>query len=238
MNRVESKLTKSNKKINIMSKKLIIAIALICPVFLSAQNFEGVIKFSMEYKGTNADMIKSQAPSSHVVTIKGNNSKVVMEGGIMGAMIGDIINKGDEKNTYFVQSSQKTVYKTKSDEVKDNKFDDDATVTKENSTATILGYKCQKYKVVTKSGTNYVWATTEINVGTANYKGKISYKGIDGIMMKQEINISDKEASSYTVTMTMVAIDKKTVSDSEFTIPADYTVTEGIPPLLKMQMGK
>lgn len=217
-------------------KKLFFALALLSPVFISAQGFEGVIKYSMEYKGDQAAMLQKTAPSANIITIKGNNTKVVMEGGIYGTMLGDIINKGDEKNTYFVLASQKTVYKVKSDEVKeDDKSDDDVTVTKESSTATILGYKCQKYKVVTKQGTNYVWATKDIDVGKADFKGKVMYKGVEGMVMKQEMNMT-QDGMTFTVTMTMIGFDKKSVNDSEFSIPADYTVKEEVPPLMKMGM--
>jgi len=218
-------------------KKLFLAMALATPMVLSAQSFEGTIKFSMEYKGDNASQIAAMAPSANVVTIKGNNSKVVMEGGMMGPMIGDVINKGDEKTTYFVQSAAKTVYKVKSDEAKKDNGADDAVVTKENSTAKILGYTCQKYKVVTKDGTNYIWATKDFDIGNADYRGKVSYKGVEGMIMKQEMNIN-KDGQSMTVIITVVQIDKKTVNDSEFAIPSDYTVKEDLPAILKMQGGQ
>lgn len=188
-------------------KKIIIAVGLLCPVLLFAQNFEGIIKFSMEYKGEQAAMLVSTMPSSNIVTLKGSNSKVVLEGGILSGMVGDVINKGDEKTTYFVQSAKKTVYKVKSDDLKTDK-ESDVTVTKESSTATILGYKCQKYKVVTKNGIHYVWATKEINMGSADFRGKISYKGIEGVIMKQEMNVTEQGAT-YTIIITMVAIDQK-----------------------------
>jgi hypothetical protein len=35
----------------------------------------------------------------------------------------------------------------------------------------------------------------------------------------------------------MVAFDKKSVSDSEFAIPTNYTVKEEVPAIIKMQMG-
>lgn len=215
-------------------KRLFFAIALLGPAILSGQSFEGVIRFSMEYSGDQADMIKAQAPSANVITIKGNNSKVVSEGGIMGAMIGNIITKSDEKTTYFVNDSQKSVYKAKSDEVKNDKGED-AVATKESGTATILGYKCQKYKVVMNGTDNYVWATTDIKVG--EYSGKVAYKGVDGVILKQELNMNE-QGMSIKIIMTCVSFDKKSVSDNEFEIPTTYKVTEGIPPLLKMQMGK
>ncbi len=219
-------------------KKLMIAIGLLFPAFLTAQGFEGTIKFSMDYKGDQAEMIKQQMPSANIVTIKGSNTKVVMEGGMMSSMIGDVINKGDEKTTYFVQAANKVVYKVKNDELKggDNQ-QDNPKVTKESSTATILGYKCQKYKVETTSGTNYVWATKDIDIGTVDFRGKIAYKGVEGVVMKQEMNITE-QGMTFTIIMTMVSFDKKTVSDSEFTFPSDYAVKEEVPAIIKMQMGK
>jgi hypothetical protein len=218
-------------------KKLFLGLALAAPLMLSAQNFEGVIKFSMEYKGDNAAQLTQMAPSANVVTIKGNNAKVVMEGGMMASMVGDVINKGDEKTTYFVQASSKTVYKVKSEEADKNKGEDDAVVTKENGTAKILGYTCQKYKVVTKSGTNYVWASKDVNMGNADFRGKVQYKGVEGMVLKQEMNVS-QEGQNMTIIMTCVQLDKKTVNDSEFAIPADYTVKEELPMILKMQQGQ
>ncbi len=218
-------------------KKIIVAVSLLLPAFLNAQSFEGVIKYSMEYKGDQAAMLQKTAPSANVITVKGKNAKVVMEGGIYGAMIGDIINIGDENTTYFVQASQKTAYKVKSDEVKDDDKSEDATVTKESGTATILGYKCQKYKVVTKQGTNYVWATKEIDANMAEFKGKVVYKGVEGMVMKQEMNMTE-QGMTYTVVMTMVSFDKKSVSDKEFQIPTDYTIKEELPAILQMQQGR
>jgi len=218
-------------------KKLFLAVALAAPIALSAQTFEGVIKFSMEYSGDNAAQLKQMAPSANIVTIKGNNAKVVMEGGVMGPMVGDVVSKGDENTTYFVQSASKTVYKVKSDEVKKDDGGSDVVVTKEKSTAKILGYTCQKYKVVTKNGTNYVWATKDVELGKVDFRGKVTYKGVEGMVMKQEMNVT-QDGQSMTIIMTMIQLDKKTVSDSEFTIPADYTVKEDLPMILKMQGGK
>lgn len=214
-------------------KKLIFALALSAPLVLSAQNFEGVIKFSMEYKGDNSAQLTQMAPSANIVTIKGNNAKVVMEGGMMASMIGDVVNKGDEKTTYFVQASSKTVYKVKSEEAKKDDGGDDAVVTKESSTAKILGYTCQKYKVVTKNGTNYVWATKDVIMGNADYRGKVTYKGVEGMVLKQEMNMT-QEGQTMQIIMTCVQIDKKSVNDSEFAIPSDYTVKEELPMILKM----
>lgn len=219
-------------------KKLFLALALVAPIILTAQGFEGVIKFSMDYKGDQADLVKQQMPSSTTITIKGNNTKVVTTGGVMASMIGDVVNKGDEKTSYFIQAANKTVYKVKNDELKSDKKDDSdgPKVTKENSTAKILGYTCQKYKVETKSGINYVWATKDIDIGNVEFRGKVSYKGVEGVVMKQEMNITD-QGMTFIITMTMVSFDKKSISDSEFAIPAEYTVKEEVPGLLKMQMG-
>jgi len=217
-------------------KKLILAAGLLIPMLMNAQGFEGVMKFSMEYKGDQADQMAMAAPKTNIITVKGNNTKVVMEGGMMGAMIGDVINKGDEKMTYFVQSANKTVYKVKSDEVKTDKKDDKVKVTKESSTATILGYKCQKYKVEIDGQTNYVWATKDIDIGDVDYRGKVSYKGVEGVVMKQEMNV-EQQGMKMTIIMTMIEFKKKSVDDAEFAIPSDYTVKEDMPPMLKMQMG-
>ncbi len=218
-------------------KKLFLMLAVAAPLAIGAQTFEGVIKFSMEYKGDNAAQLTQMAPAANVITIKGNNAKVVMEGGVMSSMIGDVVNKGDEKTTYFVQAASKTVYKVKSDENKKDDDDKDVTVTKEKSTAKILGYTCQKYKVVTKNGTNYVWATKDVDLGGVDYRGKVTYKGVEGMIMKQEMNIS-QDGQSMTIIMTAIQLEKKSVNDSEFTIPSDYTVKEDLPMILKMQGEK
>src|SRR5687767_14751235 len=159
-------------------KKIFFAAAIFCPALLTAQSFEGIMKFSWSYTGEQAAMLAQAMPSATTIYVKGTSTKVVSEGGMMSAMMGEVINIGSEKTTYFVMASEKSVYKVKSDEVK-SKQDETATVTKESSTAIILGYKCQKYKVVTKNGTNYVWATKEIDMSGVDYKGKIGYKGVE-----------------------------------------------------------
>jgi len=211
-------------------KKLFLAVAILCPVLLSAQNFEGVIKYGWTCSDSK---VASMMPTTSIITIKGTNAKVVMEGGMMASMMGEMISIGSEKATYFLIASEKTAYKVKTDEV-NTKKNDDAVVTKENSTAVILGYKCQKYKVVTKSSTIYVWATTEIDLSNVDYKGKLGYKGVEGMIMKHEMNVVDN-GKTYVMTMTMTAYEKKTISDSVFKIPSDYTVKEEMPGMMKFQ---
>jgi len=227
-------------------KKLSLFFFLACMAFsVSAQSSEGSVKYSITYEGKDVEQYKPMMPTAYRMTFKNGNAKMVTEGGVQASMIGDIIVMGAEKTTYFVNHTTKTANKMKQEESK-SENDEKPVVTKESGSATILGYKCQKYKVTFKSKSggedmvNYIWAAKDINIkrpegqfGASQYM----YEGVEGFPLKMEMNMN-QGGMSIKMVMTAVDVNLNPVDAKEFEIPASYKVEEGLPALLKMQMGE
>lgn len=212
-------------------------------LFAQAQSSQADIKYSITYSGDNVEQFKAMMPSAYRIMFKGNNSKLITEGGMQAMMLGDILVKGDEGYTYFVNHTSKTANKYKPED-KDEKDATPPTVTKEKGTATILGYTCNKYKIVTKGKqgdvVNYIWATKDIKFERPKTSskfgtGQFMYEGIEGFPLKMEMNIS-QPGMTFQMVMTAVNVKLDGLDDKEFEIPAGYKVEEGLPGLLKMQM--
>lgn len=211
----------------------------------SAQVTEGDVKYALTYAGKDVEQFKAMMPTATHIYFKGEDSKVITEGGMPMAQLGDVIVKGGEKMTYIVNHTNKTVNKFKNEEPKENNGKK-PTVTKEDGTAKILGYNCQKYKVTMNSEKGgemitYIWATKEIQVKRAGNEqlgaGKYMYEGVEGYPLKMEMNFG-QTGMSFTMTMTATSVNLGSVPAGTFDIPADYKMEEGMPMLLKMQQGE
>lgn len=208
-----------------------ILILLIFPFILSAQSFEGELKFSIELKGKGADQLNGMAPSYTKVIVKNKNTRVKQDG-MSGMLLGDFLSIDGDENTYVVNDNSKTIYKFPASKMKSDN-NEKPTVTLEKGKHKILSYDCKKYKVVLGETTIYVWATEDISI--SNYEGRIAYEGVKGFIVKQELPIK-QGGLSITMTTTLTSMENKTVEDSNFELPKDYKVVEDMPDILKMQM--
>lgn len=234
------------KNILLDMKKLFLAITSICisALTVNAQNFEGTLKYTISMSGIDATQ-KAMLPTGYTITIKGVNSKFVTEGGMMGSMLGDIISRGDEKVTYLVNHTTKVANKLKNEENKNEGKKPDVKVTKENSTAKILGYDCQKYKVTSKdeSGAEqiiYLWAAKDLQLGGSHNSsspvggvGQFVFDGVEGFPLKMEIT-NKMQGTEIKTVLTATKIDLSKVDESAVSVPKDYKIEEGLPELLKM----
>lgn len=212
---------------------------------LFAQTNEGEIKFSISYEGKDVEQLKAMLPSAYHMWFKNGNTKMVTEGGMQAAMIGDIISKSNEGFIYFVNSNTKTVNKVKQEEQKQS--DVKPEVVKEKGTAVILGHTCQKYKVTIKGKdgssdlVNYVWAAEDIDIKGTSTKskfgaGQFMFEGIKGFPLKIELNMN-QAGMTMKMVLTAVSLNLKGIDDAVFNIPSDYKVEEGLPGIMKMGGG-
>jgi len=174
--------------------------------------------------------MNSMMPKSLIIKIKNENTLTHMEGGMMA---GDILYLKEKEQSYHVDRDNKTYSVLGKDNGKEKPMD--AKVTKTSETATILGYKCTKYKVeMTEQGktiTQYLWATTELKgidmSGLAKQKmngGKsVFYSEIEGVPLKMQMTMPEME-----MTMEAKEIKKGTLPASEFTIPTDFKEVKGM----------
>lgn len=201
-----------------MRKLFLLLTFLLATTALFAQKpFQGYIKYSFKIMGENAEMMESMMPTSMELYSSKKNMMVKMNGGMMGAMMGDMLSS--PKESYMIKHDEKTAYLLKNpEEAKDN-----AKVVKEDEVITIQGHSCQKYKV-TKTDTKgeqtaYIWITKDYKLPVTGGKGaeNMAVPGIPGIAMKIM-------TSQGGVTVVISAIEIKAVKQDKkyFTFPKGY----------------
>jgi hypothetical protein len=89
---------------------------------------------------------------------------------------------------------------------------------------------------------NYIWAAEDINIKRPDMKSSFGpsqymYEGVKGFPLKMEMNLN-QGGMVMKMTMTAVNVNLGSVDAKEFQIPSDYKVEEGLPAILKMQMGE
>lgn len=225
-------------------KKIFLALSLvITALVVEAQNFEGILKYDLKYEGEQVAQFASMMPSGYSLKMKGDNSKFSINGGMMSSFMGDVITDMKGELSYVLMPSQKTVYKVSTKDA--DKTTPKPTVTNTGLKETIKGYNCVKYKVVFKGEKgeeliSYMWTTKDLNIklpATASKQSALQiYDGIDGFPVKIEQNISQM-GISFSLTVTLNEAKQMAVADSEFKLPPDYRVQEGMPDFGGM-MGK
>lgn len=199
---------------------------------LSAQKaFEGKITYKMEYEGAMAAQMQMAAPSGMTYQIKGTDTRMEMQGGVAASMFGIMIIKTSEKMVYIIKSNEKKAYKMLME--KQAEPETKPIVTKEDEVIEILGYKCQKYKVLTSTQgqemTQYIWATKDINVskpeGGQALGNNMHIEGVEGFPLKTQTiaNTMGMEIISNTV---VTEISTKKAKKTDFSIPKGYEIVE------------
>lgn len=176
------------------------------------------------------DMMSNMMPKGMIVKIKGTSSLVTMDGGMFS---GDILHTTDktvrldrENKTYSVMPSGNG----------DQAYEGaKPTVTKTGETTKIIGYTCTKYVVTMvergKTITTNLWATTEVKGIDLKAMAKqkmgrgqsMYYDGVDGIPLRIESSTEEGK-----MTMEVTDIKRESLNAADFTIPSDYTETQGV----------
>ncbi|MEJ0029005.1 MAG: DUF4412 domain-containing protein [Bacteroidota bacterium] len=168
-------------------------------------------------------------PTGIVVKLKGTNSLMSMQGGIMDK--NEILRVGDKDMTYMINNPAKTYMVMKN---QSNVPQKTPKITKTSETQKILNYTCTKY-LIEQTGfdgkslnTNY-WATTEIKdidlkaiaKQQANQGQAFIYAEIDGVPLKVETTTPQGN-----IIMECTEFKKESVPASTFTLPAGYAETK------------
>ena len=210
-----------------MKKYLLIFIGLIVFNYsFSQEAFEGVVKYKSELKGKNP-MMEGMMPDSFIFIFKNKDVRMVIMGGIVSAMMGDIISKGDSNISFMLDNNDKIAYR-----YDPYKYEKSITldIQETGKIQEILKMKCTLYTVnySTKDGyvvTN-VWVTNDLSVSIPanNPLGRnFVYKGIEGFPMLIESKISYQQAE-FEMIIRAVNIIQRPIPDDEFLIPPDYKI--------------
>ncbi len=191
---------------------------------------ENMMKMQQGGGSDGGDMVNSMMPKGMIVKLKGGNSLVTMDGGMMA---GDFLTTGDK--SVRLDRANKTYSVMPSGEGKGMENAQKPTITKTSETMKIVGYTCTKY-IVTMSDhgqtiTTNMWTTTDIKDIDMKAMAKqrtgrgqsMFYEGVAGVPLRIESNTPQGQ-----MIMEVQEIKRESLNAADFTIPSDYSETQGM----------
>jgi GLPGLI family protein len=176
-------------------------------------NFEGIITYSTTSSNSLAAQTNGQQSTS-TFYIKGGKMKTVIGGGtsFMTTTISDCSNPDDYIMLMDVHGSKYNVKIDKNVKVQD------PVITYTDETKSVAGYTCHKAEVKISIDSIHsinedVYYTTEISSSSCGRQ----YKGLKGFPLEWIAKFG-----ANTRTTIAISIDKKSLSDDEFTVPPGY----------------
>ncbi len=178
-----------------------------------------------------AQMIKGMMPDKMTMIYGKGGIITRMSGGMMGQMMGNIVVNVARQEVYMLQESQKVAYVMKQDEADSSAQQKPVKeVVKMDETENILGYPCQKYKMVLdQQGVEveqYVWVTSEIKLPEYDMPGieqvNSALAGADrlpGFPMRTRFQLPGLNIG---MVMTASELSFEPVDDSLFALPEGY----------------
>ncbi|MCZ6900431.1 MAG: DUF4412 domain-containing protein [Bacteroidetes bacterium] len=233
-------------------KKLTLTLILGIIIFngFSQDTFEGTISFKVNIIGENAEQMAQFMPQGYEFSFKGTKSIFKISGGMMAQMMGEIIVDNQTGSSYMINHAEKVAYKmenTMNESVEGMEISR-PTITKLDEEVEILGYNCQKYKVVStmqdQTMESFIWVSKDIVVHYPKNSGNMPggsgafyFPELEGFPLKMVNNLN---SGMGLVKMEMVAVnvERKALEDSLFAIPEGYEEKNFDPSMLMNSMMK
>jgi len=197
---------------------------IVVSAFTLPKSFEGVITYKISYpdsKFTESQL--AMFPKVMTITIKGDKSKSEILTP-MGAQI-EITNYTDKTKVGLINMmGQKYAIQQSAEEIQKEVMEGpQGKVQLTDETKTIAGYTCKKAVVTVDddgSKTLYeVWYSNDFGAINSNFDNAL-YKDINGVLM--EFTMATPQ---FTMQFLAISVEKESVSNKEFEIPAEYTLT-------------
>lgn len=186
-----------------------------------AQKSEGKIKYDFKMTGEGMEQMAAFMPQSMEIIFSKKGVVTRIKGGMMETMMGDIL--VNKEGSYMIKHGEKTVYDM-SDATEGQEEEPKPAIEKEDEVIEILGYKCQKYKVISESEVGevvtYVWVTDEIEIPKqkTGMSSNLTAGNLPGIALK---TMSTTMGMTTVLAATEVSTDKQ--DKAQFEIPKGYT---------------
>jgi hypothetical protein len=224
-----------DQKFDCMKKitALIIILMLSTSVF-SQSTFQGTITFKAKISGEGTEVMQSMIPHTYSFDIKGTQIIMRIEGGMMALMMSKILMDNKTNEIFLINDGEKTIYRIKSDNPAQSEGFSEPQVEDMKSRENILGYPCDKYKIITKTQFStleqIVWISKDIRIdipysqnapGVSNF----SIKGVDGFPLKMQVH-TDYSGMPFTMSMEAVEILKKDFPKDYFEMPSGYQIKD------------
>lgn len=203
---------------------VIILMLMVFSAFAGPKSFEGVITFKITYPDNKfSESQMAMFPKVLIITIKGDKSKSEIQTP-MGAQV-EITNYSEKTKVGLINmmGQKYAIPETTEQIMEDMKKEPTPEVQVTGETKTIVGYTCKKAVVtVTDNGskTTYdVWFSEDFGAENPNFDNPL-YKDINGVLLEFSM-----VTPQFTMVFSAVSVEKKSISNKEFDIPEDYTVT-------------
>ncbi len=187
---------------------------------------------SMMKMSQGGNMMGDMMPKGMIIKMKGPNSLVSMDGGMMS---GDFLHTADKSVHLDRANKTYSLMPTTADE-KAGQSKKQHSVVKTSETMKIMGYTCTKYIVTTTleqghTTTTNLWTTMEIKdidfksmLKQRNSQGhSMYYEGVAGIPLRIESGTPQGQ-----IIMEVMEIKRESLSASDFVVPSDYKETQGM----------
>lgn len=199
-------------------KSITVLSLLLISTIVTAQGFEGQIKYKIAYKDLPAEMaqFESMLPTEATTTIKGDMFKMEQPLGMGGKQVTIMDNKEQSGVLLMDMMGKKNAIVMTPEKRKEMEgSEEDVDITYLSETKNIAGYTCKKAIIKTKSAED---ASMEVYY-TEDMKGIKHHqtKGLKGFPLQYSVN-----SGMFTVVMTAETVTKGKVSDDEFSVPPGY----------------
>ena len=200
--------------------------------------FEGNLHFNVEFNGGDMQdraKVAMLVPESYRLYFKGDQTKILMRGGMIGLTMGEVVIDGSTGRGYVISHMNSKAYQITADLNLRERVA--PVIVDENETIAIAGYECKKYRITrtNPSGTmiQYMWVTEAIQLDLAASLGgalrdtmPFWTEGLSGFPLKITTSFP---GTSMTMTLTATEVKPQAVDPSIFVVPAGYTI-ESIDP--------
>jgi hypothetical protein len=200
--------------------------------------FEGNLHFNVEFKGGDMQdraRVAMLVPESYRLYFKGDQTKILMRGGMIGLTMGEVVIDGSTGRGYVISHMNSKAYEIVADVNLRERVA--PVIVDENETISIAGYECRKYKITRTNPSGpmiqYMWVTNAIQLDlAATLEGALKdtmpfwTEGLSGFPLKITTSFP---GTSMTMTLTATEVRPQAVDPSIFVVPAGYAI-ESIDP--------
>lgn len=215
---------------------LVLLVSVLAPratIHSSENAFEGSLRFNVEFTGgdmVNRAQVAMMVPESYRLYIKGNQTKIIMKGGMIGMMMGEVVIDGTTGRGFVISHMNDTAYEISADpNLKERAA---PVIVDENETLVIAGYECRKFRITRNNPSGamiqYMWVTDaiQLDLGTS-FGGALKdtmpfwTEGLSGFPLKISTSFP---GTPMTMTLTVTEVKRQKVDPSLFAVPAGYAI--------------
>jgi len=199
--------------------KSTLLILLLFPVLIYAQrNFEGTIKYQIEYSGSEAEMLYANKPCVRMDMHFKDNNFIIHS--YEGQFPKTRLYIADSSEMYILDLPNSVAYKR--DRMEDtSRIINPPTATFTGDSAKIAGYMCYVYRVKKKNEITFYYVTDSIRIDPALFIGKkdaqihFLTKGLDGRIPLKMV----RKTPEITITTLAINIHPKKFTIEQFRLP-------------------